>query len=77
MLDVNDNRPSFSHPTYELEVGENTAPGTTVFTLSASDEDSDKLLTFHLENTAHVASEAKFKINPVSGDIILNEPLDR
>ncbi|XP_064094852.1 fat-like cadherin-related tumor suppressor homolog isoform X3 [Macrobrachium nipponense] len=77
VLDVNDNRPAFSEPTYEVEVGENTAPGTTVFTLTASDPDSDQHLTFTLINTAHIASFSKFRVNPVSGDIVLYEPLDR
>lgn len=77
MLDVNDNRPVFSQPTYEVEVGENTAPGTTIFTLIASDPDSDQHLTFTLINTAHVASATKFRVSPISGDIVLLGPLDR
>ncbi|XP_037803520.1 fat-like cadherin-related tumor suppressor homolog [Penaeus monodon] len=77
VLDVNDNRPAFSEPTYEVEVGENTSPGTTIATLTASDPDSDKHLTFTLVNTAHVASASKFMVSPESGDIVLYEPLDR
>lgn len=77
MLDVNDNRPAFSEPTYEVEVGENTAPGTTIFSLTASDPDSDQHLTFTLINTAHISSAAKFRVSPISGDIVLYEPLDR
>lgn len=77
VLDVNDNRPAFSEPTYEVEVGENTAPGTTIFSLTASDPDSDQHLTYTLINTAHISSAAKFRVSPVSGDIVLYEPLDR
>lgn len=77
VLDSNDHRPSFSHPTYEFKLGENTSPGTTIFTLKASDKDLDQHLVYFLENTAHVPSQNKFKVDAVSGDIILNEPLDR
>nr|XP_053631087.1 fat-like cadherin-related tumor suppressor homolog isoform X2 [Cherax quadricarinatus] len=77
VLDVNDYRPAFSAPNYEVEVGENTAPGTTIFTLTASDPDSDQHLTFTLINTAHTSSAAKFRVSPMSGDIVLYEPLDR
>ncbi|XP_063848744.1 fat-like cadherin-related tumor suppressor homolog isoform X3 [Scylla paramamosain] len=77
VLDVNDNRPAFSQPTYEVEVGENTSPGTTIFTLTASDPDSDKYLSFTLVNTAHVSSATKFRVSPISGDIVLLQSLDR
>ncbi|KAG7169023.1 fat-like cadherin-related tumor suppressor-like, partial [Homarus americanus] len=77
VLDVNDYRPAFSEPTYEVEVGENTAPGTTIFTLTASDPDSDQHLTFTLINTAHISSATKFRVSSTSGDIVLYEPLDR
>ncbi|XP_076056118.1 FAT atypical cadherin kugelei isoform X2 [Oratosquilla oratoria] len=77
VMDVNDNRPTFSQPIYEVELSENTNPGTTVFVLHASDLDSDQHLTFSLVNTAHVASSSKFRINPTTGDVVLFEALDR
>ena len=77
VLDVNDNRPAFSQPKYEITVGENTAVGTTIFTLTASDFDADQHLTFTLANTANVDSVSKFKVGALSGDIILYEALDR
>lgn len=77
VVDINDNRPRFSLPVYEVEVSENTLPGTTVFTLEASDRDLDNHLQFSLANAAHLLSETKFRIGPINGDVVLTEPLDR
>ena len=77
VVDMNDNRPRFSLPVYEVDVSENTRPGTTVFTLEASDRDMDNTLHFSLANTAHVLSTTKFRVEPVKGDVVLTEPLDR
>ncbi|CAL4064237.1 unnamed protein product, partial [Meganyctiphanes norvegica] len=77
VLDVNDNRPTFTLPQYEVEISENTSPGTTIYTLTATDADRDPHLTFTLHNTGHIASAEKFKINPTTGDIVVMEILDR
>ncbi|CAL4131790.1 unnamed protein product, partial [Meganyctiphanes norvegica] len=77
VLDVNDNRPSFSLPLYEVEITENTSPGTTFFTLTATDPDIDQHLTYTLLNTAHISSLEKFSVNPTTGDIVLQQYLDR
>ena len=78
VLDVNDHRPTFSVPNYELEVSENVSPGATIHTLQVVDKDATKRhFIFQLENTAHVSSEQKFQIESSSGDIILKDFLDR
>ena len=74
---MNDNRPRFSFPVYELELSENTLPGTTVFTLEASDLDGDNHLQYSLANSAHILTESKFRVSPATGDVVLIEPLDR
>ena len=40
LRDVNDNRPVFSQSTYRASISENTALGTTVAIISATDGDS-------------------------------------
>ena len=77
IVDMNDNRPRFSFPNYELELSENTLPGTTVFTLEASDKDGDRHLQYSVANTAHLLTETKFRVSPATGDVVLVEPLDR
>lgn len=74
---MNDNRPRFSQPTYEVSVSENTSPHTTVFTLQASDRDVGNHLQFSLANTAHLLSEQKFSVEPSTGDVVLIAPIDR
>ena len=77
VIDMNDNRPRFSLPMYETEVAENIRPGTTIFSLAASDRDTDNTLQFSLVNTEHVLSQDMFRVGPVNGDVVLTQPLDR
>ncbi|CAL4101624.1 unnamed protein product, partial [Meganyctiphanes norvegica] len=77
ILDVNDNPPIFSSPIYEVDISENTTPGTTIFTLNATDSDSEQNLLFTLYNAAHVATTSKFIVNRLRGDIVLQEYIDR
>ncbi|KAJ0050374.1 hypothetical protein NL108_018216 [Boleophthalmus pectinirostris] len=77
VLDANDNAPVCSKQVYKAEVQENSAIGTVVTTVSATDADtgvnSDVTFSF-----AHVSKEAKqlFGINAKTGEITIMGKLD-
>ena len=68
LLDANDNRPVFSSQEYDGYIAENTAPGASIVTVTASDPDqSDKgRVEYSIFNADLLAS---FEINPTSGQI--------
>ena len=67
MLDINDNRPQFSQSKYEVSTAENTAPGTDVVTVTATDLDEDKRLFYTIHSSTDQTSRSKFKINSETG----------
>lgn len=75
VLDVNDNSPVFQRASYTVDIPEDTATGTLVLEVSASDADDDsngKIMYF----LSHEAGGA-FAIDPDSGHITTAMPLDR
>ncbi|XP_029917482.1 protocadherin alpha-3-like [Myripristis murdjan] len=50
VADVNDNRPNFSQSPFELYLVENNAPGASIFSVSASDDDLNEnaVITYHI-----------------------------
>ena len=58
--DVNDNKPQFSAPVYDIHINENTPAGTTVLTLTATDQDStsNALLRYDLNSCLQVTRSA-------------------
>ncbi|XP_039319215.2 cadherin EGF LAG seven-pass G-type receptor 1 isoform X4 [Saimiri boliviensis] len=48
VLDVNDNDPVFTQPTYELRLNEDAAVGSSVLTLQARDRDANSVITYQL-----------------------------
>ena len=68
LLDSNDNRPVFSRHEYDGYIAENTAPGASIITVTASDPDQgDKgRVEYSISNADLLAS---FEINPTSGQI--------
>ncbi|XP_059396101.1 protocadherin gamma-A4-like isoform X27 [Carassius carassius] len=76
VLDVNDNKPIFSKPLYKVKVKENTASGTKLVSVSASDLDeginSEIQYSFH-ENTYE---SNLFSINFNSGEIVVQGQID-
>ena len=67
VLDINDNRPQFSQPKYTVSISENTAPGTDVITVTATDLDEDKRLFYTIHSFTDQISRSKFKINSETG----------
>ncbi|KAF6117915.1 cadherin EGF LAG seven-pass G-type receptor 1 [Phyllostomus discolor] len=75
VLDVNDNDPAFTQPTYELRLNEDAAVGSSVLTLRARDRDANSVITYQLTggNTRN-----RFALSSQSGGglITLALPLD-
>ncbi|XP_077402634.1 protocadherin Fat 3 isoform X3 [Vanacampus margaritifer] len=75
LLDVNDNAPSFASSRYVASVYENAAPNTLLTRLQATDPDLglNRTIVYSLVDSAN----GFFSIDPVSGVVILERPLDR
>lgn len=72
LQDVNDNKPSFAKPTYNVEVAENTPVGSIIVNVTATDSDTgtNALITYSMN---HVG----FQINSRTGYITSTIKLDR
>ncbi|KAM9733934.1 protocadherin Fat 3a [Menidia menidia] len=76
VLDVNDNNPTFSQPTYEIIVAEDTPPDAPVAQISASDHDIYHQLTYSLHSSIEPISMHLFRIHPTLGTIYTTQRLD-
>ncbi|XP_071314650.1 protocadherin gamma-A1-like isoform X32 [Trachinotus anak] len=76
VLDINDNSPVFSKSVYKASITENSAIGTLVTKVSASDADkgSNGEVTYVIGNSMDTVSKL-FHINS-QGDVILEGPID-
>ncbi|KAJ8359792.1 hypothetical protein SKAU_G00163170 [Synaphobranchus kaupii] len=74
IVDVNDNNPIFTQPSYQKPVFEDVSLGTVIVKVSATDADSGlfSVIEYNL-----VDGEGKFGITPSTGDIYILSPLDR
>jgi hypothetical protein len=70
--DVNDNTPTFENATTQISILESTSAGSEVFVAVATDLDdtSNSQLTYSLTGSSN------FRINPLSGAITVDSPLD-
>ncbi|XP_063060210.1 protocadherin gamma-C5-like [Engraulis encrasicolus] len=73
ILDINDNRPEFTHASYDIYVRENNAAGASLFSVSATDKDESKnaLLTYSIADTKFqdIPASSYFYINAENGTI--------
>ncbi|NXD14652.1 CAD23 protein, partial [Nothocercus nigrocapillus] len=74
IVDVNDNNPVFSQPSYQKAVFEDVPLGTVILRVKATDADSGH---FALIQYSLGDGEGKFGINPNTGDIYILSALDR
>ncbi|XP_031972030.1 cadherin-23 isoform X11 [Corvus moneduloides] len=74
IVDINDNNPVFSQPSYQKAVFEDVPLGTVIVRVMATDADSGQfaLIQYSLSD-----GEGKFGINPNTGDIYILSALDR
>lgn len=76
VLDANDNWPVFSESLYQVEVSENTSPGTEILQLTATDADEDQRLFYSIHNSDQVTSTSHFRLDSDTGLLSLALPLD-
>ncbi|XP_053927221.1 cadherin-23 isoform X2 [Cuculus canorus] len=74
IVDINDNNPVFSQPSYQKAVFEDVPLGTVILGVKATDADSGR---FALIQYSLGDGEGKFGINPNTGDIYILSALDR
>ncbi|NXS63367.1 CAD23 protein, partial [Brachypteracias leptosomus] len=74
IVDINDNNPIFSQPSYQKAVLEDVPLGTVILRVKATDADSGR---FALIQYSLGDGEGKFGINPSTGDIYILSALDR
>lgn len=77
VIDINDHRPEFNQTIYEINVSENTAEGTEILQLFATDLDEDKTLFYSLHAARNPVSLKLFRIDSVTGSVTLAQELDR
>ncbi|GLH14886.1 Fat-like cadherin-related tumor suppressor homolog [Gryllus bimaculatus] len=77
VIDINDCRPNFSEKVYNVEISENVEKGTEILQLLATDDDEDKKVFYSLYAARNPASLSIFKVDSVTGAVVLNEKLDR
>ena len=75
--DVNEHRPKFHKRSFIASVAENSAAGTEVIRVAASDVDEDNTLLFSIFSAVSPDSQSKFAINENTGVITTTESLDR
>ncbi|KAK2849145.1 hypothetical protein Q5P01_008979 [Channa striata] len=78
IVDVNDNYPTFSTNSQNIEIAESTLPGTKFLVLSAYDADVGKngINTYKLSQNDHFILSVN-KGESVSAEVVLQKPLDR
>lgn len=74
ILDENDNVPTFEQETYSATISEDIKVNSTVAQVSATDKDLGKNAEIRY---AIVSDTDHFSINPLTGLIVVNKPLDR
>ncbi|VDP11182.1 unnamed protein product [Onchocerca flexuosa] len=76
IIDVNDHKPQFSLPFYEIEVSEDTPSLTVISKVYATDKDhgNNSVISYSIEDPS---KEQLFMIKESSGEILLRTKLDR
>lgn len=76
VLDINDNVPVFTQPSYKASVRENTVPDTLIITISATDEDEGHKGNVTYSFTNMDVAHQVFKLNAKNGEVRLSGDLD-
>ncbi len=78
VIDANEKRPEFSGgSSFEVEIPENAAVGSKVIRLNVTDGDERQKVFFGFHTSQHVTSLSKFRIDPMTGEVTVKQPLDR
>uniref|UniRef100_A0A674BI11 Protocadherin-related 15b n=1 Tax=Salmo trutta TaxID=8032 RepID=A0A674BI11_SALTR len=73
VLDVDDNSPVFSQPSYTVNLPENSPMKTVILQLTAKDSDLDSNITFRIRTPE---ARQLFAVNPVTGELSVLQTLD-
>ncbi|KAH8379347.1 hypothetical protein KR009_004338 [Drosophila setifemur] len=76
VIDINDNSPQFAKDVYHVNISENIEEESVIMQLHATDRDEDKKLFYHLHATQDPSSLALFRIDSISGNVIVTQRLD-
>ncbi|XP_062249993.1 protocadherin Fat 2 isoform X1 [Platichthys flesus] len=76
VLDMNEHRPVFLKPLYEVWVPEDTSPWKDILQISAQDADANSKLVFSIHSSLHPDSTKFFHLDPKSGVGVITEELD-
>ncbi|XP_016955474.1 fat-like cadherin-related tumor suppressor homolog isoform X1 [Drosophila biarmipes] len=76
VIDINDNPPQFPKDVYHVNISENIEEESVIMQLHATDRDEDKKLFYHLHATQDPSSLALFRIDSISGNVIVTQRLD-
>ncbi|XP_069556690.1 protocadherin alpha-C2-like isoform X2 [Brachyistius frenatus] len=78
VLDINDNAPLFSQPVFAVNVSENSAAGTVVMTLNATDLDEGTNAQLVYSYTLYTSEKTQelFSLDPNSGEIRVKGVID-
>ncbi|XP_017135093.1 fat-like cadherin-related tumor suppressor homolog [Drosophila miranda] len=76
VIDTNDNTPQFAKDVYHVNISENIEEESVIMQLHATDRDEDKKLFYHLHATQDPSSLALFRIDSISGNVIVAQRLD-
>lgn len=77
MASINKYRPEFTRKVFVANVSENTAVGTKILQISATDKDSNQNLYYSLHNAQSLASLKIFNLDYQTGALSIAESLDR
>ncbi|XP_037403057.1 protocadherin beta-16-like isoform X28 [Pygocentrus nattereri] len=77
VIDVNDNTPVFAQSVYKAQLYENSAPGTSVIQIKATDMDegANGQITYYINHLSDSTSHL-FQIDEISGEILVTGQLD-
>ncbi|XP_062134609.1 LOW QUALITY PROTEIN: fat-like cadherin-related tumor suppressor homolog [Drosophila sulfurigaster albostrigata] len=76
VVDTNDNVPQFTKEVYHVNISENIEEESVIMQLHATDKDEDKKLFYHLHATQDPSSLTLFRIDSISGNVIVIQKLD-
>ena len=78
VIDNNEKRPEFvGGNLIEVEMPENAQMSAKVVKLNVTDGDNQKKVFFGIHSSQHVTSASKFKVDPMTGEVSVKQPLDR
>lgn len=77
VIDINDHRPEFTESIYHVDISENIEEESEILQLHATDLDEDKKLFYTLHAVRDPISLTLFRIDSITGNVIVTQRLDR